>query len=476
MKQLISNNKARILSVASLILFVIAASVECSRLYTEGYTISELFMMLLWFIPIVITNIAFFLNKQRRINSFIALALGGQLGVSISMASGTDFVAPTFMRLALYQLPSIIVYFVIVGVMIIGLVFMLQKMFMSGLFASLIFCTGILVYSMWHFYALSADVYLFAIAYVLLIISVVFSLNEHTYESLEDSFEDFYKKYYKDTLNSTCRAIVEVYACDHIASDQYENATRYLTFFNYLENSDFKELYKSGVYGEKFVRSFASDIYTFVNENISTDEYSQKTKDFLSLLGSISVAGEDEINNKVLDLVLLLSDDIRWEYLKEYDISSLSPYPLNLLSNFANHPYTLDGISINSMEGFLQSLKYRRKSKQKAICLLTGNEAKKAGRKSICWRVFKHLHWNGKRIDRFSEEYTELIKRAYSQMSKENPDYCEILKSTEGYSLSHSIGKRFKDETVLTEEEFVYHLSTIRENLLNQDIAVEEGK
>lgn len=158
-----------------------------------------------------------------------------------------------------------------------------------------------------------------------------------------------------------------------------------------------------------------------------------------------------------------------------YDISSSSPYPLNQLSNFAKHPFTFDGVLINSMEGFLQSLKYRRRTKQKDVCLLTGIEAKKAGRKSVCWRVFKHLYWNGKRIDRFSDEYIGFINRSYYKMAEENPDFCEILKSTEGYSLSHSIGKHFKEETVLTEEEFVYHLLIIRENLLKQDVADEGG-
>lgn len=34
-------------------------------------------------------------------------------------------------------------------------------------------------------------------------------------------------------------------------------------------------------------------------------------------------------------------------------------YPLNKLSNFAPNEFEMDGVKCGSMEGFLQSLKYR---------------------------------------------------------------------------------------------------------------------
>lgn len=40
------------------------------------------------------------------------------------------------------------------------------------------------------------------------------------------------------------------------------------------------------------------------------------------------------------------------------DIGSGSGYPSSSLSNFAPHPFVIDGIECNSMEGFLQSLKF----------------------------------------------------------------------------------------------------------------------
>lgn len=41
------------------------------------------------------------------------------------------------------------------------------------------------------------------------------------------------------------------------------------------------------------------------------------------------------------------------------DISSGSSYPASSLSNFAPHPFIIDDIECSSMEGFLQSLKFK---------------------------------------------------------------------------------------------------------------------
>jgi hypothetical protein len=40
------------------------------------------------------------------------------------------------------------------------------------------------------------------------------------------------------------------------------------------------------------------------------------------------------------------------------DIRSGKDYLASALSNFAPHPFVLDGVEIASMEGFLQSLKF----------------------------------------------------------------------------------------------------------------------
>ena len=63
------------------------------------------------------------------------------------------------------------------------------------------------------------------------------------------------------------------------------------------------------------------------------------------------------------------------------DIGSGKGYPSSSLSNFAPHEFVIDGITCQSMEGFLQSLKFQDKEMQKHICTLVGKKAKFKGSK-----------------------------------------------------------------------------------------------
>ena len=79
------------------------------------------------------------------------------------------------------------------------------------------------------------------------------------------------------------------------------------------------------------------------------------------------------------------------------DIYSKGNYPSCALSNFASHPFVLDGIEIHSMEGFLQSLKYKNLGEQKKVCMLLGKHAKEAGKKKILWRITPNVYWKGRK-------------------------------------------------------------------------------
>ena len=63
------------------------------------------------------------------------------------------------------------------------------------------------------------------------------------------------------------------------------------------------------------------------------------------------------------------------------DICSGTGYPSSALSNFAPHQFIIDGVECNSMEEFLQSLKFKDVDMQKAVCLLVGKAAKFKGKK-----------------------------------------------------------------------------------------------
>ena len=59
------------------------------------------------------------------------------------------------------------------------------------------------------------------------------------------------------------------------------------------------------------------------------------------------------------------------------DIISTNSYPSNSLSNFAAHPFTFRGFEVNSMEGFLQGLKFKSPEMQAEVFKLVGRAAKK---------------------------------------------------------------------------------------------------
>lgn len=149
------------------------------------------------------------------------------------------------------------------------------------------------------------------------------------------------------------------------------------------------------------------------------------------------------------------------------DIHSNGQYPANALSNFAEYEFYVDEVKCLSMEGLLQSLKFKNPKKQKKICLMSGNEAKNAPRRSFSqlrWRTTHNLYWQGRRINRFSDEYQMLLDRAYCELSK-NRDFIKALDETAEKELVHSIGKNDSRKTVLTEYEFVLRLKRIRKKV-----------
>ena len=142
------------------------------------------------------------------------------------------------------------------------------------------------------------------------------------------------------------------------------------------------------------------------------------------------------------------------------DIGSGTGYPSAALSNFAPHPFIMDGVLCNSMEGFLQSLKFKDPETQKQVCLLVGKAAKFKGKKKKWWREQK-LYWQGIEYERASEAYQILLDRAFVALAQ-NESFAKALLATGDAVLTHSIGKTKETETVLTRREFCSRLTFIR--------------
>ena len=95
------------------------------------------------------------------------------------------------------------------------------------------------------------------------------------------------------------------------------------------------------------------------------------------------------------------------------DISSGSKYPAGALSNFAPHPFVIDGVECASMEGFLQSLKFDKPHIQVEVCALVGKAAKRRGSKrNRRWMSTQTLWWQGKPYKRKRQGASQELLRS----------------------------------------------------------------
>ncbi len=145
------------------------------------------------------------------------------------------------------------------------------------------------------------------------------------------------------------------------------------------------------------------------------------------------------------------------------NIGSGSGYPSGALSNFAPHPFVIDGVECNSMEGFLQSLKFSNPDMQRHVCTLVGVKAKYKGKKKKWFRT-QTLHWQGTEIDRHSDDYQKLLDRAFDALAT-NTKFTKALVASGDATLKHSIGNSDSSRTILTVREFCSRLTKIRSRL-----------
>ena len=123
---------------------------------------------------------------------------------------------------------------------------------------------------------------------------------------------------------------------------------------------------------------------------------------------------------------------------------------LGILSNFAPTPFTLDGETYASVEGFWQMLKYPESPgdvrcqdpaviwphTRAEVAAMSGFEAKAAGNianENLKKLGIRWVTYQGKQIDRRENakgEFYLLIRRAMQAKHDQNPQVAEILKKT----------------------------------------------
>jgi hypothetical protein len=149
------------------------------------------------------------------------------------------------------------------------------------------------------------------------------------------------------------------------------------------------------------------------------------------------------------------------------DIRSNCGYPGSYLSNFAFNPFVFDGVKVASMEGLLQAFKFYDQNVQIEVCKLQGYAAKKRG-KNQRWQSNQILFWQGQEYKRDSQEYQDLLDRAYQAMFEQCPVFRKALKETGDTVIEHSIGGVDSKETILTQQEFCSRLTSLREKLFTK--------
>ena len=150
---------------------------------------------------------------------------------------------------------------------------------------------------------------------------------------------------------------------------------------------------------------------------------------------------------------------------------------LNIGYNFKNHlsrvlsnlfpiKFKFRGKTVHSIESVLQGVKYRDKKMQNLVLEYSGLDAYhiRGANTQNPWNNDGLLYWQGKEMQRDSEEYQLFLDELYIS-AVQNPIYRQSLLSTGGVYLLHHIGKDSPSETVLTRFEFELRLNSLREYL-----------
>lgn len=131
------------------------------------------------------------------------------------------------------------------------------------------------------------------------------------------------------------------------------------------------------------------------------------------------------------------------------------------LSVFSKFSFAIDGVNCISIESFLQSLKFKNIKKQKSICDMPPEQARKLGNKKKWWKRTGNLWWKGNKIKRSSSEYQVLLNRVFGELYKNN-DFTRILLNCENIEILRTANTTNSQNVILSEDEFVSRLVNMR--------------
>ena len=139
------------------------------------------------------------------------------------------------------------------------------------------------------------------------------------------------------------------------------------------------------------------------------------------------------------------------------------PYA-KVLSNLFHYEFVFRNKKLNSIEAFFQGIKFKDVEMQNYVFDYSGLESNYVKVTSgYDWKETGILYWQGKEIDRYSQEYDDLVDELYIS-AIQNPLYRNILKQCDKYIL-HAMGGIEKSETVFTRYEFEKQLNCLKDFL-----------
>ena len=134
------------------------------------------------------------------------------------------------------------------------------------------------------------------------------------------------------------------------------------------------------------------------------------------------------------------------------------------LSNLYPMQFVFRGKRVKSIEGVLQGIKYKDKKTQNLVLNYAGIDAyhTRSANSADFWGDNGILYWQGKPMQRQSEEYQDFLDELYLSVVK-NPLYKRILLASGEKYLLHHIGNEDNTKTVLTRFEYEQRLNALRE-------------
>ncbi len=141
-------------------------------------------------------------------------------------------------------------------------------------------------------------------------------------------------------------------------------------------------------------------------------------------------------------------------------ISTSTDWRGQTLSNFAHTPFELDGVHLESAEGFIQGIKFPLGDPRREEAFRShGIKAKRLGEGA----ERKHVWWNGEEIPYRSTWHELIITRALMAKFDQDQHAKRALMATKGMRLTHDTGVVESIDTSLPEGIFCGILATIRD-------------